>query len=137
MKVLLVDDEQSITDIFGQVLTKAGYELVTAGNGKDALTKAAETKPDVILLDQILPDISGNDVLKALKTDDATKNIPVAMLSNYSDDNMMKAAINQGATDYILKYQIEPNDLIEKVKQVLQSLPNSPTSQTPPNTTST
>ena len=120
MKVLLVDDEQSIMEIFRQVLVKGGYEVITASNGKDAISKAAEVKPDIILLDQILPDISGNDVLKTIKADDATKNIPVGMLSNYSDDSMMKAAIEQGASDYILKYQIEPNDLIEKVKQILQ-----------------
>lgn len=128
MKVLLVDDEQSIIEIFSGVLVKGNHVVVTAMNGKDALAKVETEKPDVILLDQILPDMNGNDVLKSLKAQDATKNIPVAMLSNYSDDKMMQEAISSGATDYILKYQIEPSDILQKVQQIVSE---KPADQTP------
>lgn len=126
MKVLLVDDEQSIIDIFGAVLKKAGYEVVPSMNGADCLEKAKTLLPDIILLDQILPDMSGNDILKTMKADVVTKNIPIAMLSNYTDDKMMEDAINQGATDYILKYQIDPSDLVMKVEQILKEKPGQP-----------
>lgn len=128
MKILLVDDEQSIIDIFSQVLQKGNYTVVTAMNGKDALAKVQTEKPDVVLLDQILPDMNGNEILKTLKAQETTKNIPIALLSNYSDDKMMQDAISAGASDYILKYQIEPTDLIQKLAQILSE---QKTAQTP------
>ncbi len=120
MKLLLVDDEQSIIEIFSQVLMKGGYQVITAMSGKDALDKVKVEQPNIILLDQILPDMSGNDILKVLKSQELTKNIPVAILSNYSDDRYMQEAIQAGATDYILKYQIEPNDILQKIQQMVQ-----------------
>lgn len=118
MKILLIDDEQSIIDIFGKMLEKGGHQVITAMNGKEALSRAVSEKPDLIFLDQILPDMNGNEVLKSLKHDDATKTIPIAMLSNYTQDTMMQEALKLGAEDYIMKYQIEPQDILQKVTQL-------------------
>ena len=122
MKILLVDDEQSILDIFGGVLQKAGHQIITSMNGTDGLHKAELEKPNLILLDQILPDMNGNDVLRNLKQNDSTKTIPIAILSNYTQDSMMQEAIKLGAVDYIMKYQIEPTDIVAKVNQFLGSV---------------
>ena len=139
MKVLLIDDEQSILDIFGEILKGANYAVITATNGKDTLDKAISEKPDVIICDQILPDMNGNQILMTLKQNETTKNIPISILSNYSQDTLMQEAIKLGAVDYILKYQIEPSDLVQKVQQMLQggnsgagTIISNNSTQTPP-----
>lgn len=120
MKILLIDDDEAITLLIGTALKKEGFEVTTAANGKSGIEHAKSEKPDLILLDQVLPDIAGNDVLKTLKLDLDTKGIPVAMLSNFGQNQQVQEAIQQGALDYILKYQVEPQDLIAKVKTLLQ-----------------
>lgn len=120
MKILLVDDEQSLLEVFAETLQLSGFEVIKADSGIDAIAKAKTDNPDLILLDQIMPDMNGNDVLKILKETKETKDIPVAMLTNFTQDNMMQDAINLGASDYILKYQIDPKDLIAKVNQIMQ-----------------
>jgi len=120
MKVLIVDDDENLSAVFETALQKNGLETVFALNGKGGLDKARLEKPDLILLDQVLPDISGNEVLKTLKMDAQTQNIPVIILSNFSQEELVKEAINNGAMDYVFKYQIEPQDLVSKVKQALK-----------------
>lgn len=120
MKVLLVDDEQSLLDVFAQTLETGGFQVITSLNGKDGLEKAQEQLPDMILLDQVLPDMAGNEVLQMLKSNPTTKEIPVAILSNFNQRELVQDAINLGAVDYILKYKIEAKDLIEKVNQTVE-----------------
>jgi twitching motility two-component system response regulator PilH len=120
MKILLVDDDQSLLTVFSTALVKDGFEAVTAETGEDGLNKAKSEKPDLILLDQVLPDISGNDVLKSLKADEETKAIPVMLLSNFSQEELVKGALEGGAIDYIFKYQVEPKDVVAKIKQALK-----------------
>ncbi len=125
MKILIIDDDQALATIFDSTLKTAGYQVVTASNGKEGIDKASTEKPDLILLDQILPDIAGNDVLRTIKANQNTKNIVIAMMSNYSDENIMKNAISLGAVDYIYKYNIEPNDLIKKVQELTKTTTDS------------
>lgn len=120
MKVLIIDDDANITEIWKIVLKQNGYEVLTAANGRSGIDQAKAQKPDFILIDQIMPDMKGNDVLKILKEDPTTNMIPMVMASNYSDTQLIQEAIQQGALDYILKYQIEPLDLISKIKNLLQ-----------------
>lgn len=119
MKILLVDDDEAITTVFATALSKEGYESSHAATGKEGLDKAKSEHPDLILLDQVLPDMQGNEVLATLKKDEATKNIPVVILSNFSQEELVKQAINEGAADYIFKYQAATSDVVEKVKQIL------------------
>ena len=81
-KILLVDDEQAIVDLLGAMLAQNGYEVVTALSGKSCLKKASENKPDLIILDVLMPDVDGFEVCKLLKEDETTKNIPVIMLTS-------------------------------------------------------
>ena len=120
MKVLIVDDDESLSAVFEAALQKSGLQTLFSLNGKSGIDKARLEKPDLILLDEVLPDISGNEVLKTLKTDSQTQNIPVLILSNFSQEELVKEAINNGALDYIFKYQVEPADLVSKVKQALK-----------------
>lgn len=124
MKILLIDDDENFIHIFQTALTREGFQTVAALTGQDGLAKAKSEAPNLILLDQVLPDISGNDILKTLKEDEQTKAIPVILLSNFSQEELVKGALEQGATDYVFKYQVEPKDVITKVKQVLK-IPNA------------
>ncbi len=117
--ILLVDDEQETASVFQTSLTTGGFAVTWAQDGKGALNEAKKTHFDAIILDQMMPDMSGNDVLRALKSDDVTKPIPVAMLTNFGHDEMVKEALNLGAADYILKYQVAPADLVAKVKSLV------------------
>ncbi len=120
MKVLIIDDDENLGAVFETALQKNGLETVFALNGQSGIDKAKSEKPDLILLDQVLPDIPGNEVLRTLKTDSHTQNIPVVILSNFSQEELVKEAINNGAMDYVFKYQVEPQDLVNKVKQALK-----------------
>ena len=126
LKVLLVDDEEAITSIFTQALQTGGFEVVTAPTGNDGLNKAKSEKPNIILLDQILPDINGNEILHTLKQDPATKDIPIAIVSNFTQDTMIQDAINNGAVDYLMKYQISSEDLVTKVNQIIKEHGKTP-----------
>lgn len=120
MKILIVDDDEALSVIFSTTFKKNGFDTVLAANGRTGIDKAKTEKPDLVLLDQILPDISGNEVLKTLKLDPTTQNIPVIILSNFSQEELVKEAINSGAKDYVFKYQVEPLDLVNKVKTTLK-----------------
>jgi DNA-binding response OmpR family regulator len=120
VKVLIVDDDENLGAVFEAALQKDGLETIFALNGRSGIDKAKAEKPNLILLDQVLPDISGNEVLRTLKTDSSTQNIPILMLSNFSQEELVKEAIDNGAMDYIFKYQVEPQDLVNKVKQALK-----------------
>lgn len=120
MKILIVDDDEALTAILSTTFQKNGFDTVLAANGKTGIDKAKTEKIGLILLDQILPDISGNEILKVLKLDPTTQHIPVIILSNFSQEELVKEAINNGAKDYIFKYQVEPIDLVNKVKSTLK-----------------
>lgn len=121
MKILLVDDDEAILNIYSTSLKAHGHDVLTASNGKAGLEKAKTDKPDVILLDQVLPDIQGNEVLRLLKEDSETKEIPVAMLSNFGQNDLIQKALATGAVDYIRKYEIEPDYLDTKLKAIMKS----------------
>ncbi len=131
MKILMVDDDEALLTVFATALKKHGYDVVTAPNGQAGIDKAKLEKPDLVFLDQVLPDIQGNEVLKTLKEDLETKQIPVAMLSNFGQNELIQEAINTGAVDYILKYQIEPDDLDTKIKELTKTSKNVPGTDQP------
>lgn len=103
-KILLVDDEQHIVDVVKVRLEKEGYEVITANSGKECLEKTKTEKPTLILLDIIMPEMDGYEVLKKLKDDKETASIPVIMLTAKNDaDDVVRSLINGGAVDYIVK----------------------------------
>ncbi|MDO8269371.1 MAG: response regulator [Candidatus Levybacteria bacterium] len=118
-KILLVDDESDTAAVFQTVLKQAGYDVTVAVNGQGAISAAKTGYYDLILLDQMMPDLSGNDVLQILKSEPVISKVPVAMLTNFSHDELVTEALGRGAVDYILKYQISHEDLVKKVKEIL------------------
>lgn len=114
-KVLIVDDELAVASVFETALKNAGFEVKIAGDARNGITLAQAEPFDVILLDQMLPDLSGNEALKTIKTSGANTATPVSMLSNFSNDVTVKEAMSLGAKDYIMKYEISPDQLVAKV----------------------
>lgn len=119
MKILLIDDDEALLTIFGTALSKDGFQVTTVTDGASGIEKAKKEDFDLVLVDQILPDTRGNDIVKTLKGLDKTKNTPLIILSNFGQNELIQEAMSFGATDYILKYQIEPDDLVQKVRSVL------------------
>jgi two-component system, OmpR family, alkaline phosphatase synthesis response regulator PhoP len=132
MKILLVDDDDSILKVFGASLKAQGFEVITASNGNQGIEKAKQNMPDLVLLDQVLPDIQGNEILHTLKNDPQTKDLTIAMLSNFGQNDLIQKAINEGAVDYLLKYQITPDYLGQKVKEILGVTDTDTGGQQPP-----
>jgi CheY-like chemotaxis protein len=121
VKILLVDDSKAILHEHERVLHKAGYEVVCAEDGELALKLAREQKPDLILLDMILPKISGPEVLARLKLDAATADIPVVVLSSLTEKNRQKL-IEAGAEDYVEKNSLVPLPGINLLPKILENL---------------
>ena len=117
--VLIVDDEQQAIDVFHAALTAAGYEVVVAQNAKNALELSKNQKFDLAIVDEMMPDMSGNDLILNFRKDSATATVPIIVLTNYNDDALVKTALAAGANDYILKYKMVPEDLAEKVKKLV------------------
>lgn len=125
MKILLVDDDQALRQLYSVELTGRQYEVTTAADGEEGIEKAKSTKPDIILLDIMMPKTDGIAALSKLKADPALKPIPVIMLTNFGQENLVQQAFSLGAVDYLLKYKVTPAEMAEKVAQVLTAKPAS------------
>lgn len=119
-KILIVDDEQDIVVIVGKVLRKNGYEVMAAADGLECIQKVEAEQPDLILLDNIMPNMDGRAVLAKLKASKKTAGIPIIMLTAVADEDYIAAAQKSGAVDYIVKpfdYEV----LLGKIAQALKS----------------
>lgn len=120
MKVLLVEDDQFIVDVYSLKLKEAGFIVQTAFNGQEALRKIKEDLPDILLLDLVLPDIEGWEVLKAIKEDDKLSGLKVVILSNLSSKKEIEKGINLGAIKYLVKAQYTPTQIVEEIKKIIK-----------------
>src|SRR6202050_1444871 len=121
MKVLLIEDSKFQRTANGRALIRAGYDVLYAADGEEGLGAAQENIPDLILLDMMLPKLSGLDVLRALKADDLVKHIPVIVLSGLGQGNEAKL-LSEGAAAFFVKSDksLQNNLLIEAVDRVLK-----------------
>lgn len=119
-KILLIEDEEATYMALTPLLKEGGFEVFHTVDGEKGLEIATAEKPDVILLDLILPGFSGLDVLVKLKQNDATKNIPVIILSQLSDQDSISRGIALGAIGYLVKSEYQLDDILEKVKEILK-----------------
>lgn len=115
-KILLVEDDEALANVYKARLDIEGFETRWVGNGEDALAVAIEFKPDLILLDVMMPKISGFDVLDILRNTPETANIHVIMLTALSQPKDKERAENLGVDDYLVKSQVVIGDVIERVR---------------------
>jgi len=118
-KILFVEDEPSLQKAIKEVLTQEKFEVLIASDGEEGLKLVKEKKPDLILLDLILPKKDGFEVLKELKEDDNTKDIPVIVLTNLEGTGDVEKALELGATTYLVKANYELDDVLKLVKDHL------------------
>lgn len=119
-KILLVEDEFFIRDLYERYLTKNGYEVISAIDGEDGLTKALENKVDLILLDIMMPKLTGLEVLKRIKSEDnISKDTPIYLLTNLGQESIIKEAFKLGAEGYLLKAKMLPKQIVEEIKKIL------------------
>lgn len=120
--ILSVDDERDITELVRFHLTKAGFEVRTAATGREALDRIAEHRPDLILLDLMLPDIDGFGVCEILRRQPSTATIPIVILTAWATTDARHFGLELGALDYLTK-PFSPKVLIERVRGLLSLRP--------------
>jgi DNA-binding response OmpR family regulator len=118
--ILSVDDERDVTDLLRFHLTRAGYEVFTASSGREAIETIRCHRPDLVLLDLMLPDIDGFGVCEILRNNAATAAIPIVILSAWATADARHIGIDLGALDYVTK-PFSPRDLVEKVNRLFQT----------------
>ena len=119
-KILLVEDDPMIVDMYKIRLEEEGFEVYVTDKGSEALKIAEKEKPDLVLLDIILPEIDGFAVLQLLKEDVKTKKIPVVLLTNLGQESDKKKGLDLGAADYFVKAQFTPANVINAVKKLIK-----------------
>jgi CheY-like chemotaxis protein len=117
--ILVVEDTELIRRMYVDKLVEVGYEVIDVGDGLEALNTLRSRSVDLVLLDLIMPKMSGLEALEAMKADPRTKEIPVIILSNLGQDDDIQKGIEMGATDYLIKNSAKPADVAEKIALTL------------------
>jgi CheY-like chemotaxis protein len=119
IKVLIVEDDPLMSRMYQKIFTFEKYEVEMAADGEEGLAKAASVNPTVILLDVMMPKMNGLQALESLKANDATKHIPVIMLTNLAGQQDAETALSKGAVKYIVKSEHEPKEVADMVKEII------------------
>lgn len=121
-KIFIVEDDSFVMDIYRTKLTQEGFSVTTAANGLEAMKKLKEEKepPDLIMLDIIMPYMDGLEVLRNVRSDERTKNIPVILLTNLSQKEEVDKGLSLGANDYLIKSHFTPSEVMEKISRYLK-----------------
>ncbi|KKQ94325.1 MAG: Two-component response regulator [candidate division CPR2 bacterium GW2011_GWC2_39_10] len=118
--ILIIEDDPYILKMYELKLGMEGYEVKTAINGKIGVDKVSERKPDLILLDILMPEMDGFEVLEHLKGDPDTKNLPVLVLSNLGQEDHINKAMSFGVQGFIVKSQYTPSQVVDAIKGVIK-----------------
>ena len=118
--ILVIEDDKFLRELITRKLLDEAYEVSEAIDGEEGIKKIKEGKPDLILLDLILPGIDGFEVLSKMKEDPALASIPVIILSNLGQKDDVEKGLKMGAIDYLIKAHFTPGEIIEKIKVVLK-----------------
>ena len=118
-KILIVEDEEIMLDLLSKKLTQEGYDVSEARNGIEGIQRIREIKPDIVLLDIIMPKMGGLEVLKEKRKDPDIKDIPVIIISNSGQPVELDKAQKLGASDWLIKTEFDPQEVVRKVvKQI-------------------
>ena|SRR3989338_3148002 len=118
--IMLVEDDEFLAELYATKLKLENYEVALATDGEKGLKMIKEKKPDLILLDIILPKMDGFEILKAIKNEKELKDIPVILLTNLSQKDEVKKGLDLGANDYLIKAHFMPSEVVKKIKQTIK-----------------
>jgi len=118
--VLLIEDDQFLSDIYKTKFEMEGFKITLADSGETGLAAVKKKKPDIILLELLMQKVDGFAVLKELKENNATKSIPVILLTNLGQKDDVDRGLAMGASDYLIKAHFKPSEIIKKVKKILK-----------------
>ena len=121
-KILLIEDDSFLAEVYSTKLDLEGFDSCLATAGKKGLELCKKESPDLILLDILLPGMDGFEVLKNLKKNQMTRDIPVILLTNLSQKEDIKVGLGLGADDYLIKAHFMPSEVVRKIKNLLKKL---------------
>ncbi len=119
IKILMIEEDRFLRKIYRDKLSRLGFDFLEATNGEEGLNKVIAEKPDLVLLDLILPRKNGFDVLIDMKSNKNTENIPVIILSNLGQESDIERGLSLGAEDYLVKTDVSLSKVVDKVKEQL------------------
>ena len=120
-KILLIEDDKFLAKMLSKILESHNYEVALAVNGREGLLKASTENPSLILLDIILPDIDGFNLLETIRKDEKTKKIPVIIISNLGQPEDIQQGRALGVKDYLVKSDIKLEEVVQKLRKYLPS----------------
>jgi len=118
-KILIVEDEQIMIDLLTKKLENEGYKVVIAKNGKEGLVKIREENPDLVLLDVVMPEMGGFELMKEINKDARLIKIPVIMISNSGQPVDLEEAQKLGIKDWLIKTEFDPREVVDKIKKYI------------------
>jgi CheY-like chemotaxis protein len=119
VKILVVDDAEFFRKLFSQELTQAGFTVIEAQNGREAIEKMRSEKPRLVLMDLVMPEMTGAEALAVIKKDESIKTIPVLMLTSIAAEIRGEDLLLQGAVGYLEKDSVTPGDVVAKLQEIL------------------
>jgi DNA-binding response OmpR family regulator len=119
-KILIIEDDNFLQGLEAGKLKKENYDIITASTGEEAMKKISEPAIDLIMLDLVLPNFDGFEILKKIRETNATKKVPVIVFSNLSEDKDIKKAGSLGANDFMIKSNFTLEELIEHINKILK-----------------
>jgi DNA-binding response OmpR family regulator len=121
MKIMIIEDDTHLLKNYVTELELLKYKVVSVSDGGKAVAAVQKEKPDLVLLDIMLPNKNGIDILEELRQDDGFKELPVVMLTNYGDEENIRKSLELGALDYLKKYNVTPSDVGQRLEKYLKS----------------
>lgn len=120
IKILIIEDDKFLRELIAQKLLKAGYDVSEAVDGEEGIKKIKEERPQMVLLDLILPGIDGFEVLAKMKEEPELISTPVIILSNLGQKEDVEKGLKLGATDYLIKAHFTPGEIVEKIRAIIK-----------------
>lgn len=118
--ILLIEDDPFLIDIYATKLKETGFSVKVAHDGEEALKKAREEKPDLVVLDIVLPKIDGWEILKEIKSEEELKDLKIIILSNLGQKEEVEKGIKLGARKYLIKAHYTPSQIVEEIQKILK-----------------
>lgn len=119
-KILIIEDDKFLRELIARKLEKEGYSVIEAIDGEEGEKKIKEERPNLVLLDLILPGIDGFEVLSRIKQEPTLESIPIIILSNLGQKEEIEKGLKLGAVDFLVKAHFTPAEIIEKIKNILK-----------------